>query len=228
MVNKLESDIISRLERTKVYTDQQIIENVLDVADKSWSLLEKIVNAIVPGMLESQATLVIKKLFYEAKIDRIWHPAIVRFGENTILQCRQKASNDICLKTNDIAFIDIGVVFNDIEGDVGCTLVFGGNPHYHKIKKATEEIFEEGVAYWKRSCPTGIQLYQFIESITEKMGYEFNLAPAGHLIGAYPHVGWKRGLHTYPHYPEPANWILEIQILDSTHKFGGFFEKILF
>ena len=179
-------------------------------------------------MLESDAVFAIKKLFEESKVDRIWHPVHARFGKNTILQFHQQASTDVRLQEEDIAFVDIGIVFNAVEGDVGHTLVFGDNPNYHKIQKVTEEIFEEAVAYWKKSFPTGIQLYQFIQQITEQKGFQFNLDPAGHLIGSYPHVGWKRGLSTYPKYPEPANWILEIQISDPKLNVGGFFEKILF
>lgn len=221
-------DLTSRLERTNVYIEQQVVDQVVAVADKSWTVLEEIKKIIQPGMLESEAILKIKKLFEQAKIDRIWHPPVARFGHNTLLQYYQPASQDLRLKEEDIAFIDIGIVFDGIEGDVGCTLAFGSNPAYIKLQHATEQLFEEGIAYWKRSSPTGIQLYEFITDLAQKMGYEFNLAPAGHLIGAYPHVGWRRGLQTYPQYPRPANWILEIQILDPKLQVGGFFEKILF
>lgn len=74
----------------------------------------------------------------------------------------------------------------------------------------------------------GVQLYELAAELTQKIGYMFNLTPAGHLIGEYPHVGWKRGLQTYPFYPKPGNWILEIQILDPSLQVGGLFEKILF
>ncbi len=221
-------DLTSRLEKTEAYVEQQTVERVVAVAQKSWTLLEEITKHIQPGMVESEAVTEIKEIFNQAKIDRIWHPAAVRFGKNTMLQFYQPATQDLRLKEEDMAFIDIGVVFDGIEGDVGCTLAFGENADYISLQKATEHIFEEGLNYWKKQAPTGIQLYEFIADVTQKMGYAFNLTPAGHLIGAYPHVGWKRGLQTYPLYPKPGNWILEIQILDPKLQVGGFFEKILF
>ena len=53
------------------------------------------------------------------------------------------------------------------------------------------------------------------------------LAPAGHLIGSFPHLGWKEGLNNYPYLPEPGIWILEIQIRHPELPYGAFYEDVL-
>ncbi|NDG05259.1 MAG: hypothetical protein EB121_07950 [Alphaproteobacteria bacterium] len=59
------------------------------------------------------------------------------------------------------------------------------------------------------------------------MDVRFNLDPAGHLIGAFPHRGWKEGLNNFPEAVVPGTWILEIQVRHPTLPFGAFYEDLL-
>ena len=178
-------------------------------------------------MRESEAVALIRSLFEDYKIDRLWHPPYVRFGKHTLLQFHQGAQEDLILQQEDIAFIDIGIVKDEIEGDAWLTLTFGDNPDYSAIQKAGEEIFQEGREYWQQHNPTGAELYSHIIKLTEAKGYRFNLEPAGHLIGAYPHRGWRKGINTFPEKISPGHWILEIQIRHPTLPFGSFYESLL-
>ena len=219
--------IQSRLERTKQYTSAQVFEKVKSSSELTWTILKEAKAILHPGISESQAVLKIKALMQEFKIDRIWHPPYVRFGKHTLLQFHQVAAEDLTLQENDIAFIDLGIVKDGVEGDAGLTLAFGNNPEYINLLNATEQIFQEGRDYWLTHDPTGIELYNYILTRTEQLGHSFNLDPAGHLIGAYPHMGWRKGVNTFPEKISAGHWILEIQIRHPTLPFGGFYESLL-
>jgi hypothetical protein len=75
--------------------------------------------------------------------------------------------------------------------------------------------------------PSGIELYRHIHRRTEQAGFVFQLQPAGHLIGSFPHLGWKEGLNTYPYTPEPGIWILEVQMRHPDKPCGAFYEAVL-
>jgi len=135
------------------------------------------------------------------------------------------------LQEEDIAYIDIGPIIDingfKIEGDVGQTCVFGNNPLFHELKAASESIFKQARQYWETHHPTGVALYQYIEQLVHQVGFKLNLEPAGHLIGSFPHSGWRDGLN---HYPFPVNaglWILEIQLRHPTEPYGAFYEAVL-
>ena len=66
-----------------------------------------------------------------------------------------------------------------------------------------------------------------MNNLAKEAGFDFNLNPAGHLIGSFPHKGWKEGLNTYPYVPEPGYWILEIQIRHTEKSYGAFYEAVL-
>lgn len=196
-------------------------------SELTWHILKRAIDKIQPGMRESEVASLIRSLFEDYKIDRLWHPPYVRFGKHTLLQFHQGAQEDLILQQEDIAFIDIGIVKDGVEGDAGHTLTFGDNPDHSAIQKAAEEIFQEGREYWQQHNPTGIELYGHIIKLTEAKGYHFNLEPAGHLIGAYPHRGWRKGINTFPETISPGHWILEIQICHPTLPFGSFYESLL-
>lgn len=217
----------SRLNRTKEYTIAQVIEKVKQSSDLTWKILNKARGILKPGMTESQAILEINTLFEAFKIDRIWHKPYVRFGKHTLLQFHHSTDEDLILQNEDIAFIDLGIVKDGVEGDAGLTLSFGNNVEYKNLINATEQLFKEGRDYWLHHKPTGIELYTYITDLCQKLGYSFNLNPAGHLIGAYPHMGWRKGLNTFPEKISPGHWILEIQIRHPSLFFGGFYESLL-
>lgn len=209
------------------YSREQIIEKTKTASDATWNLVEQIAEALEPGMTESAARLMAKAIFKANGIEQLWHNPYINFGCNTIATFLEKPKQEQVLQEDDIAMIDIGPIVNGIEGDAGETVVFGDNPLFLDLKRQSERIFDAAADYWRQNQPTGIELYEYIHRLTREAGYVFHLNPAGHLIGSFPHKGWKQGLNTYPHCPEPGIWILEIQIRHPELSYGAFYESVL-
>jgi Xaa-Pro aminopeptidase len=209
------------------YSQRQIIEKTTHAADVATLLLQEISAFLRPGVTEGQARMEAIRIFERNGVDRSWHKPYIYFGTNTLLTFKDKPQEEKTLQEEDIAYIDIGPIVGDVEGDVGHTLVFGNNLLFLEIKATTEQIFNQGRRYWMEHNATGVELYEYIETLTKDAGYIFNLEPAGHLIGSFPHKGWKEGLNTYPYPVEPGIWILEVQIRHPEQPYGGFQEAVL-
>lgn len=209
------------------YTEKQILEKTKYASDIAFKLLNEISLVLKTGIKESEAQEKALKIFAQNKIQKNWHKPYIYFGTNTILTFMDKSKEEKVLREEDIAYIDIGPVIDEVEGDAGHTLVFGKNPLFHELKFQSEKIFNLGVEYWRKNNPTGIELYKHIHNLTQDAGFIFHLNPAGHLIGSFPHKGWKEGLHTYPYPVEPGYWILEVQIRHPEKPYGAFYEKVL-
>lgn len=224
----MESRLQKRMERTHSYLAEQDAEAAVTSAKLAHAILDDIIASIKPGMLESEVRKYATQCFAEYGIEEMWHPPYVRFGGHTLLTFMDAAKEDKTLGENDIAFVDIGIVKNGIEGDAGRSIVLGDNPEYQKLAAASYEIFQEAKQFWQTHNPTGTELYKYIYQLADKMGVVWNLDPAGHLIGAFPHRGWKRGINHYPEHIESGKWILEIQIKHSALPIGAFFEDLLY
>ncbi|MGB9151457.1 MAG: M24 family metallopeptidase [Alphaproteobacteria bacterium] len=216
------------LTKTHSYASQQDIDAAIVAAKFAHQLTDEILTLVRPGVRESEIKTEAEKVFAARGIDRIWHQPYIRFGSNSLLTFQNKAKTDRILEAEDIAFIDIGVVKGGVEGDAGRTIAFGENKTLHDLAKASETIFKETAAYWKQHNPTGAALYEYTHRIAEKLGVIFNLDPAGHLIGAFPHRGWKRGLNHFPEQIIGGTWILEIQIRHPELPLGAFYEDLLY
>ncbi len=212
------------------YLSKQNQQANKEVDDFTLKILDEICDFIQPGVKESEALAYAQALFKERGADRIWHQPLIRFADHTTLTFKERSEEDYTLKTEDIAFIDIGIVVNGIEGDVGTTLCFGDNQYYKEVTDLSRELFEIARDYWRKNQPTGTALYDFIQLETQKYGYEFNLQPAGHLIGSFSHAAakWRDGLNLYPGIVNPYQWILEIQIKHPELEIGGFYERLLY
>ncbi|MBI3591226.1 MAG: M24 family metallopeptidase [Candidatus Melainabacteria bacterium] len=209
------------------YTQQQIIEKTKQASNVAFKLLHEISKIIKPGITETQARIKAQEIYEKHGIKKSWHKPYIYFGTNTILTFMDKPKEEKTLQEKDIAYIDIGPIIDGVEGDAGHTLVFGNNSLFNELKLQSSRIFNLGVDFWRKNNPTGIELYKCIYKLTEEAGFIFNLNPAGHLIGSFPHKGWKEGLHTYPYPPEPGYWILEIQIRHPEKPYGAFYEAVL-
>lgn len=217
------------IKKTNLYTTyNQQSDAIVKVSILAQQILNKIIEIIQPGISESKATAAANIIFKEHGIEKVWHRPIIRFNKNTLLTFLDRPVNDYILQKNDIAFVDIGIVKDGIEGDIGKTIVFGNNKEFLHLKNVSEIIFEEAKKYWQIENPTGIKLYEFIHALAKKYKVIFNLSVAGHLIGAFPHThAWTKGANTYPEKLTATGWILEIQIKSPTLPFGAFFEGLL-
>ncbi len=215
------------IEKTAAYIARQDVEKSAQAGKLAHAILDEILAFIKPGMRESEVKEFAFSRYKAHGIERPWHMPYIRFGANSLLLYKDKAKEDLTLGETDIAFADIGIVKDGIEGDAGRTVAFGSNPDFQKIADASRQLFDEGVALWRRENPTGEELHHAIEEMAQKRGYVFNLDPAGHLIGSFPHKGWKRGLNHFPHQAEKGVWVLEIQIRHPSLPYGAFFEDLL-
>lgn len=209
------------------YAESQVIEMTRQAAEKTDALLQEITAFLKPGVTEGQARDFALTVFKRHGVSQKWHNPYIYFGSNSILTFLDKPVEEKTLQEEDIAYIDIGPIVNGVEGDAGQTVVFGNNPLFHEMKQQSERIFQLAVTYWREKNPTGVELYEYIHKLTQEAGYVFHLNPAGHLIGSFPHKGWKDGLNTYPFTPEPGLWILEIQFRHPELAYGAFYEAVL-
>jgi Xaa-Pro aminopeptidase len=217
-----------RIDQTNAYAVAQLPKKAEESAMFSHELLDTILDFVRPGVKESEVKQFALDLFTSHGIERIWHQPYVRFADHTMLTFMDKTQDDYVLRDDDIAFVDIGVVKSGIEGDAGRTIVFGNSAEHHRVQKASEAIFTGAKQFWKQHNPSGIELYQHIYALADEMDVEFNLDPAGHLIGEFPHRGWKKGINNYPEKVAAGCWILEIQICDKSRSVGAFYEDLLY
>ena len=221
-------DMAEKLAKTGKYCAEQNVAAAIEQAKIAHSILDEIVGFLRPGVCESEMGKFALQCFARHAIERTWHPPYVRFGEHTLLTFLDKAKVDRQLQDDDIAFIDIGIVKNGIEGDAGRTVVFGNNAVCIQLAEKSKSIFDTAAAFWKKNNPTGIALYEYIYGLAEKVDVQWNLDPAGHLIGAFPHRGWKRGINHFPEKVVAGKWILEIQIRHPELSIGSFYENLLY
>lgn len=214
------------------YAARQVLDRTERANRVARQLVEDIAAELRPGVTEQAVREAAIGIFKASGAVKKWHVPYIYFGPHTLLTAYdRKAEENRVLGENDIAYIDIGPVIEvdgaEIEGDVGRSYVFGNDPRHAAARQAAERLFQEGVAYWKQARPTGIELYRYIRQRATEAGFLFNLNPAGHLIGSFPHKGWRDGLERYPFVPDPGVWILEIQLRHPDLPFGAFYEDIL-
>jgi Xaa-Pro aminopeptidase len=205
-----------------------VLESMKLARDRTWEVVERLSERIEPGMLESQAAVECTTLLKQLGMDRIWHPVLVRFGENTLKTFKQPSDGDPRLKENDIFFIDLGVVWNRHEGDAGATFVVGNDAEMKACANAAKTVFDEVEAHWRASRAGGKALYDFAEQRASALGWRLNLDIKGHRVSDFPHAIYKAGdLGDFAGCPDAGLWILEIQLAHPGRPFGAFYEDLL-
>jgi Xaa-Pro aminopeptidase len=173
-------------------------------------------------------------------ITTYWHKRIVRAGRNTLLPYAENPP-DLTIQADDILFLDFGPVFEAWEADFGRTFVLGGDPRKRKMQTDVGAVFAEGKKYFEQHPEiTASELFGYVRSRGEALGWEFGGPMAGHLIGQFPHEripGDKISLYIHPESHlrmrmldekgEKRHWILEIHFVDREREMGGFFEELL-
>ena len=194
--------------------------------------LELIIEAkqqIKVGMSESEARSIINEIQIQKGSSKSWHPAQIRFGENSIHPFGVLGDETIRLKENDIFFLDLGPIFHDHEGDVGRTFFLGSDKDFIRCSNDVEIIWNEVRDHWFNQKVSGPKLYEFAKKRAEIRGWVLSLQKAnGHRIADFPHIAKMRGsIEEYISVPSPNRWILEIQIRHPIKKFGAFYEDLL-
>ncbi|WEN14892.1 M24 family metallopeptidase [Rhodanobacter sp. AS-Z3] len=196
--------------------------------ERSWAALHGIRERMHPGISEAEAKVEAMEVFRELGYQRLWHPVLVRIGANTTKAYRQASDPTVRLGENDCYFIDLGLVFDGHEGDVGDTFVIGNAPQQQACAEAARTLFHEVADTWRRQGLSGRALYAFAEQRAAAMGWRFNHATKGHRVGDFPHSIHKGGdLSSLSASPSQNLWILEIQIAHPSEPFGAFYEDLL-
>ena len=194
----------------------------------TWRAIEQIAAAIRPGMHESEANATGKAILQTLGMDRIWHPVLIRFGENTLRIFKERSVGDPVLGADDIFFVDLGVVWNQHEGDAGATFVTGSDTEMQRCARDVKTIYEEVAAHWRSTGCSGIALYGYAAERARKYGWRLNIDIKGHRVSDFPHAIYKAGdLGELDAVPAAGLWILEIQIAHPTRPFGAFYEDLL-
>ncbi|QNK03712.1 aminopeptidase P family protein [Dyella telluris] len=195
--------------------------------EMSWAALHGIRERMRPGITEQEARIEAADVFRQLGMERLWHPVIIRIGPNTTKTYRER-SEPVRLGDNDIYFIDLGLVFNGHEGDVGDTFVVGHAPEMQACADAARDLFRATAEAWRSRGLTGEALYAFAEQQAEAMGWRLNHEIKGHRVSDFPHSVHKAGdLGEYGERPSSGLWILEIQISHPTEPYGAFYEDLL-
>jgi len=196
--------------------------------ERSWTALHGIRERMRPGISEDEAKREAAEVFRELDCERLWHPVLIRIGANTLKTYRQRSDPNVRLGENDSYFIDLGLVFDGHEGDVGDTFVVGHAPPQQACADAARTLFDEVAGAWRTRGLSGQALYAFAEERAAAMGWRFNQATKGHRVSDFPHAIHKGGdLADLDASPSHGLWILEIQIAHPSEPFGAFYEDLL-
>jgi|SRR5271163_3410929 len=224
-------------------SDEALAAGLLDAQGKAHTLFAEVEarGLIRPGAKESEINESIYALAGSMYgISRYWHKRIVRAGRNTLAPYDENPP-DLAVGEDDIAFVDLGPVFEDWEADFGRTYVVGNDPWKRKLCHDIEEAFATGKRYFQEHPEIkAAELYVHAQKLAEQAGWEYGGPIAGHLIGVFPHekiAGDKITLYVHPEnhnrmgMPDASgrkrHWIFEIHFVDRAREIGGFYEELL-
>lgn len=205
-----------------------VLEQMRLAREKTWEVIARVSSHIEPGMRETEATAYCKQVIAELGADRIWHPVLIRFGENTLKKFNQRSEGDPVLQEHDVFFIDLGIVWNGHEGDAGATFAVGGDADMIACAQAAQTLFDEVKHHWEAAKVSGSALYEFADRRARELGLRLNADIKGHRVSDFPHAIYKAGdLGDFDRCPDVGLWILEIQIAHPSRPFGAFYEDLL-
>ena len=204
------------------------IQKMLFARDQTFEAVNRIADKVTVGMTEVDARAMAMDVLREMGMDRIWHPVLVRFGRNTLKISNQASNADVVLHSNDIFFVDLGVVWDAHEGDAGATFVVGDDVEMRECAQACKMIYDVVQKHWRETRCSGKALYDFAADLADAHGWRLNVEIRGHRVSDFPHAIYKAGdLGDFEDVPEVGLWILEIQIAHPFKPFGAFYEDLL-
>lgn len=222
--------MLEQIEIEKI-APEAIVAMKTTARQKTWDAVHAIRNLVKPSMTEKEAIKKANEYLASVGVKKFWHKTHIRFGESTILSFDDPYYDNVTLKDDDIFYVDIGPIWDGIEGDCGETFVIGNNPEFIKITQDVKNLFHEVHNYWRQNeNASGLKLQEFSKKITEKMGYlMFPTYVKGHRISEFSHAKYTSTVGTFDTEFKPSadRWILEFQICHSSMKFGAFYEDLL-
>ena len=106
-------------------------------------------------------------------ITRYWHKRIVRAGRNTL---EPYAENPpiLTLAEDDIAFLDLGPIFEEWKADFGRTYVVGNDPLKQKLCRDIATGFAKGKQYFHEHPEiTDAEFYGYAQRLAKQAGWEY-------------------------------------------------------
>jgi methionyl aminopeptidase len=204
------------------------VEKILDVRLRTRVAVNEIASRIEVGMTEREANKVAGTTLTELGLRKGWHGIYVRAGTDTGRDYNEPEGLDTAIAANDIFIVDIGPIYEDMEGDAGDTFVFGDNPDHHRIKADVKAIWDDVRDAWLAEDLTGRALYEFATRTTSDRGWVLSLSLTGHRLSDFPHKAIYDGtLDLIDLVPSPDLWVLEIVIVEPGRHFGAFYEDLL-
>ena len=219
------------------------MQRLLDAQDKAAQLFDEVERRqmIRAGIGERELSDEIRDLAAEMfGVTRHWHRRIVRAGENTLQPFRERPPNRV-IAADDIAFLDLGPIFEEWEADFGRTFVLGEDPDKLAVRDALPRVWEAGRDYFQQHPEvSGAELFDYVVEVARAEGFEWGSPIAGHLVGQFPHKriggsgaqwyitpGSGKSMRRRDRSGQICHWILEIHLVDRLHRFGGFYEQLL-
>ncbi|QZA08228.1 aminopeptidase P family protein [Mycolicibacter heraklionensis] len=222
------------------------VERLRDAQAKAVALFDEIERRgmVRPGVGERQLSDEIRDLASDMfGVTRHWHRRVVRAGENSLLPFHADPPDRI-MADDDIAYLDLGPIFEEWEADFGRTFVLGGvdaDPDKLALRDALPRVWNAGREFFDAHPDiTGAQLYEHVVGLARAEGFEFGAPIAGHLLGEFPHKkisGDDARFYVTPGSDEPmrrtdptgrvCHWILEVHLANRARGFGGFYEQLL-
>jgi Xaa-Pro aminopeptidase len=142
-------------------------QKMLFARDKTFEAVHRIADKVAVGMTETDARAMAMDVLREMGMDRIWHPALLRFGRNTLKKFNEASEGNPILQCNDIFFVDLGVVWDGYEGDAGATFAVGDDADMRACASACKVIYDEVEAHWRKTRCSGRALYEPVGTISE-------------------------------------------------------------
>ncbi len=173
-------------------------------------------------------------------VESHWHKRLVRAGANTVATFYDETAEAI-LAADDIAFVDLGPVFEGWEADYGATYVLGDDSAKHRLTADLDRVWDElSGLYQADDAMTGAQLYAHAHVAAERHGWRFGGQIAGHLVGEFPHSALPGSREASVIWPKndvrmrdpdadgrTRYWILEVHLVEPGGRWGGFCERLL-
>ncbi len=219
------------------------VERLRDAQAKAAALFGEIERRgmVRPGVGERQLSDEIRDLAADMfGVTRHWHRRVVRAGENSLLPFHADPPDRV-MADDDIAYLDLGPIFEEWEADFGRTFVLGEDPDKLALRDALPRVWQAGRTFFEANADiTGAQLYEHVVGLAQAEGFEFGAPIAGHLLGEFPHKkisGDEARFYVAPGSDEPmrrtdptgrvCHWILEVHLANRARGFGGFYEQLL-
>ena len=205
-------------------------ENIESTRTRSWQALHEIAAKIEVGMTEKEAIAVANRYFASLGVKKFWHKSHVRFGQSTVFSFNDPYLDDgYRLQEQDIFYLDLGPVFDGIEGDVGATFVLGKDPLMLACARDVKILFDQVREHWLQTQTSGAELCHYARQAAQALGWLFSPDYVkGHRLSEFPHsFHFKGTLADAGFHPSPKCWVLEIQIRHPELPVGAFYEDLL-